>query len=227
MVKGKKSKGKGKARSSAGGFISDATAVARAVSRLAPYALAAFKAGTLLVNAEVKHADASGSSTVSTTPTLVFLSGIAQGDSNITRDGNSVKCEGLWGDITYIMSASATVTRIRTLIFADTRNAGAAPTAADVFDTGDISGLPNVDSEPNRFAILLDRVECMTLASESRCRHFRFNLGEVAKSHLVFSGTTNGIASAKGLVYYLLMMSSEATNTPTYSVNSRLMFIDN
>lgn len=223
----KRNKGKGKASSSRG-FVSDATALVRAVQRVAPYALTAFKGAVSLVNAEVKHVDVSASTTVSTTPVLSFLSGIAQGDTNTSRDGNSVKCVGCHGDMTLIMNASATVTRVRTLIFVDTRSQGVVPTATDVVDTNGLSGLVNIDTEPNRFVILLDRFDCLTLASESRLVHWRFDLSDALRNmHLTFSGSGATIASAKGPVLYMLQFSSEATNTPTYALDSRLFFLDN
>lgn len=219
---------KGKAPARKGGFVSDATALVRAVQRVAPYALVAYKGAVSLVNAEVKHADVTGTSTVSTTPVLTFLSGIAQGDTNTSRDGNSVKCVGLSGDVTLIMNASATVTRVRTLIFVDTRSQGVVPTATDVVDTGAMTGLINIDTEPNRFVILMDRLDRMVLAAESRLLHFRYDLNNAMRNvHLTFSGSGATIASAKGPVVYILQYSSEATNTPTYAVDSRLFFLDN
>lgn len=213
-----------------GGFISDATAAVRAVQRLQPYALMAFKGAASLVNAEFKHADVSTSSTVSTTPVLSFLTGIAQGDSNITRDGNSVKIMGLWGDVRISMNASATQTSTRTLIVCDTRNQGATPTASDIFDTSNTSGqgLVNIDTEPNRFVILFDRYDTQVLASETRLIHFRFDVTDAVRNmHLLWSGTGATVTSAKGPVIYLVQMSSEATNTPTYHLDTRLLFVDN
>jgi hypothetical protein len=198
------------------------------VKRVAPYALVAFKGAASLVNAEVKHVDVSSSSTVSTTPVLTFLSGIAQGDTNTSRDGNSVKCVGLHGDVTLIQNASATTSRVRTLIFVDTRSQGVVPTASDVLDTNAMSGLANIDTEPNRFIILLDRFDSMVLASESRVVHWRYDLtSDVKNMHFLFSGSGATIASAKGPVVYMLQYSSEATNTPTYAIDSRCFFLDN
>jgi hypothetical protein len=219
---------RGKRPARGGGFISDAQALVRAVQRVQPYALAAFKGAVSLVNAEVKHADTTGTATVSTTPVITFLSGIAQGDTNTSRDGNSVKCVGLSGDVTLIQNASATVTRVRTIIFVDTRNQGATPTATDVVDTGAMSGLVNIDTEPNRFVILYDRFDCMTLASETRVLHWRYDLNEDMRNmHLVYSGSGATVASIKGPSVFMLQYSSEATNTPTYAVDSRLFFLDN
>lgn len=219
---------KGKRPARGGGFISDATALVHAVQRVAPYALAVYKGAASLVNAEVKHADVTASSTVSTTPVLTFLSGIAQGDTNQTRDGNSCKCVGLTGDVTLIQSASATATRVRTLIIVDTRNQGATPTATDVVDTGAMTGLINLDTEPNRFIILYDRLDCMVLASETRMVHWRYDLNDAMRNvHLLFSGSGATSASCKGPSVFMLMYSSEATNTPTYAIDNRIFFLDN
>jgi hypothetical protein len=181
------------------------------------------------MNPEFKHSDSSANSSISSTAGLVLMSGIAQGDSNVTRDGNSVKITGFYGDLTAAMNASATTTRLRTVIFVDMRNQGVAPTASDVIDTAStVQGLPNVDAQPGRFAILFDQVNTMVLASDSRTIHFRFDLTkELRNLHLTYSGTGATVASISGPAIYMLLLSTESTNTPSVVMDARLTFLDN
>jgi len=221
-------RGKGKRGKSEGGFFSDAQAAVHAVSRLAPYALRAFKGAASLVNAEFKHADYQTTTALSTTSQVNLISGIAQGDSNLTRDGNSVKVMGLYGDLALVMSASATVNRFRLLIFADTSSQGAAPVAADVIDTSSPEGLINIDTFPNRYLILHDSMHTQVLASETRTLCIRWSLSrDVMNTHLSFSGTAATVGSTSKLTYWLLLLGTEATNTTNTVVNTRLLFVDN
>lgn len=228
MPSSKRSKGKGKNKGKTSGFFTDAQAAVHAVSRLAPYALRAFKGAASLVNAEFKHADFQTTTALSSTSQVNLISGIAQGDTNITRDGNSVKVMGLYGDIACVMNASASVNRFRLLIFADTSSAGVAPVAADVLDTSSPEGLVNVDTFPNRYLILHDSMHTQVLASDTRTITIRWNLSrDVMNTHLSFAGTAATVASTSKLTYWLLMLGTEATNTTNTVVNSRLLYVDN
>jgi hypothetical protein len=229
MPKGKtKSKGKGKASSSSA--MTDVAAVYAASKRLAPVMLSAFKGAVSFFNPEVKHADVIVNNAVSTTTLVSFLSGISQGDSNTTRDGNSVKITGFYGDIIYVINASATSSRVRTLIVVDTQMNGATVTAADVFDTSGSAmlGLINVDSFPGRFIVLYDEVDLLAISTEKRLIHRRISLPSLVNMHLKFNtGTGNGTTAAVGPHIFMLQLSTEATNTVSQESVFRLSFLDN
>lgn len=197
------------------------------LGRLAPpMALAAYRGASSLVNVEVKHADVSFTSAVSSTPAVSYLSGIAQGDSNLTRDGNSVKLLG--GRFTQVLTIdpSASTSYIRTMIVADTRGAGAAPSAADIFDSATVVGLPNLDTAPNRFMILYDTFDTLSINGSRSVVH-DFDLAKVANLHLMFNGTAATVGSSSGLTLWLISMSNEATNTVGRRSECRLFFVDN
>lgn len=227
MPKGKKSS-KGKAPARRGGRVRQPT-VWQSVSRLAPYALAAYKGAASLLNAEFKHTDVTFSQTISTTATVDILTAVAQGDGNTTRDGNSIKVKGFWGDMAISAHSSSTLTRVRLVFFVDTRNAGAAPTAGGVVDTAvSCTGLPNVDSEPNRFAILYDAIHTLVYAGDSRIKHVRVDLtSQMMDMHLLYTGTTAVVGSVRGPHLFMLALCSEATNTASMVADFRLIYVDN
>jgi len=185
-----------------------------------------FKGAASLLNAEVKHVDTAHSVAITTTPSLQLVSGIAQGDTALTRDGMSCKLKGGLFDIVVNMHASATSTRIRHLVVVDTRNNGSAPAAADIYDTGDTNGLMNIDSYPNRFVVLHDEYIRLDTASN---RNFRVKvaLPALMDMHLTFNGTGATIASVAGPAIYSILHSTEATNTPSSACTFRLYFVDN
>jgi hypothetical protein len=221
-------KGKGPAQRTRSSRVRQPS-VWQSVSRLAPYALAAFKGAASLLNAEFKHTDVTFSQAVSTTATVDILTATAQGDGNTTRDGNSIKAKGLWGDVCISAHSSSTLTRVRLVFFVDTRNAGSSPTAGGVIDvSASCTGLPNVDSEPNRYAILSDQIHTLVYAGDSRIKHIRIDLTpQMMDMHLLYSGTTAVVGSVRGPHLFMLALSSEATNTASIVADFRLIYVDN
>lgn len=198
----------------------------RATGRTASRALSIFKGAASLLNAEVKHVDTEQSASISTTANLTFLTGISQGDGVTSRDGNSVKLKGGYFDSVWVMHASATATRIRHIVFVDTRNNGTVPSASDIYNTGDSNGLINIDAYPNRFVILHDEYVRLDSAS-NRVFRSKVQLPAVMDMHLTYSGTGATIASNAGPAIYSLMVSTEATNTPSSAAWFRFYFVDN
>jgi hypothetical protein len=196
--------------------------------RLASRALAVFKgAGSLLLNAEFKHIDTTVASAVSTTPVITVLSALAQGDTNITRDGNSIKCTGFDFRYLYSVNASATASLARVVVFLDTRNIGAAPTVTDVFASSTIA-LPNVDAQPNRFVLLYDRTHSLVLAGDSRQEVTHpITLGALKGVHFTYNGNAGTVADLRGAALFVYVLSNEATNTPSLDFQCRLWFVDN
>jgi hypothetical protein len=199
-----------------------------AAGRLANRALSVFKgASSLLLNAEFKHVEGAVAAAVSTTPSITALSILVQGDTNLTRDGNSIKCVGFDFRYFWSINASATSSLARIIIFMDTRCVGAAPTATDVVASSTIA-LPNVDSQPNRFVVLYDATHSLVLAAESR-QHVSsaMTLAAVKGVHFTFAGNAGTVADLRGACLFVYVLSNEATNTPSVDFQSRLWFVDN
>jgi len=197
----------------------------RATGRTASRALTIFKGAASLLNAEVKHVDQTANLTPDTSGTVTLLSGIAQGDGNTTRDGTSVKLKG--GDLRFRAAShtSAAATWLRLLLVVDTRNDGVNPTLSDII-SATITGQPNLDSSPNRFVILHDEVLSLVTAA-NRIAHRNIPLYALLDMHLMFNGTGATVASCSGPALFAVLLSSEATNTPSVTFDSRLLFLDN
>lgn len=199
----------------------------KATYRTASRALSYVKGAASLINAEIKHVDISVAGSSSTTPGLTYISGIAQGDTNLSRDGNSVKLKGGLVKVTLVRHASATFSRVRSLIICDTRNQGVIPSAADVYDSSTTNGLINLDTDPNRYVIISDTMICLD-DGHGLTQTREFDITPAIKDmHLVFSGTSALVASAKGPVLYYIQQSNEATNVAFLLIDARLLFVDN
>lgn len=168
------------------------------------------------------------------TPVVFDLNGVilpmtyvSQGTDYTNRIGDSIKLQKIEFKAALVKSNSSITTTCRCIIFRDLDNYGTAPTISDVLDAGAAGG--NVLAQYNwlnreRFSILYD--EMFTLDQVA-------NPGEMIgwkaahEGHVKYVGTAAAAASnGKGSIY-ILMVSDEATNTPTYRHSTRLTFTDN
>ncbi len=181
-----------------------------------------------LVNVEVKNFDVQQTAvSISTTPVIVQLSNIPQGDTTITRDGAQCKILSIDFNMHVVRNASAAVTIVRLILVCDKQTNQAIYTSGDLLE--DITSNDNIESPLNldnkfRFTVLWDR---------------RFNLsapysgvGMVRKrvsmnKILRFDGSTPSIADLTSNSLSLLQVSNESTNTPNITMFSRLRFVDN
>jgi len=104
-----------------------------------------------------RHVAATGSFAVGVNGTVMRFTGIAQGDSESLRDGNTIFLKAL--NVRFIMNnaTAATHTTVRFIIFADRNTDGASPGVQDVLETDTIIGLKNWANR-SRFVVLHDRV---------------------------------------------------------------------
>ena len=109
-----------------------------------------------LVNSELKTFDTAINFAQSNTQTLTHLTGVAQGDDYTNRSGRKIRAKSLQIKGSLTMSAAATNTHFRMILFKDLQNQGTVPSAANI--------LPDIDdlrpSDPiflKRFRIMWDR----------------------------------------------------------------------
>lgn len=183
-----------------------------------------------LLNVETKNHDVQQSLvTVTTTPVIVQLTNIAQGDTTNTRDGAQCKVTQLEFRMQVLLnSTTATRSAFRCLIICDRQTNQAIYTAADVLE--DVSATDMVFSPINldnkrRFQILADFVTFVSIASSTIIRQYKryIKLNKLIR----FDGSTPDITDLTQNSLSLLMVSSEATNGPQITTFSRIRFIDN
>jgi len=191
------------------------------VSQAAHLALRGVKFIKGIVNAEKKKFTQSISQTPNNTGTVVNLCNIAAGDDASQRDGNSILLKYIDYKLTATINASATSTTIRQLIFIDKSNQNSNPSVTDVLENASQVGQLNVDNVA-RFWILSDKMYTVTITGDQSCND---HIYIPCDFHVKYNGTASGNTLTNTV--YLLLISNEATNTPTITGYTRLAWYDN
>lgn len=180
-----------------------------------------------LLNTEFKSKDVYDSGTsISSTASFSLLNGMAKGDTISTRTARSILCKSLELNLTFIQHASATETLIRAIVFIDKSPEGTAPTVAQLLDA---SGYTHVAQRNlnyrKEFVILKDfRFHLSSNNQEVVTKQFYKKLN----MHTIFDDSDAGtIADIMNNALYIMWWSNEATNTPTFYMQSRVRFLDN
>lgn len=190
---------------------------------MARTALSTAKWVASMINVEFKHHDV-----VVTTPPPVnavanLLTGIGQGDTTVSRDGNSVKLQDI--DLTFQLihnSAATGPTYVRLVVFMDKQTAQVTPDNADLFDGTTTSAHRNIDNT-KRFYVYYDRT--VTLNDQRPSLTFKKHIS--TKAHVRFNGPGSSITDIASNPIFCLAYSNQATNSPNYRMESRVRYVDN
>lgn len=178
-----------------------------------------------LVNVEGHKHDTNLSASVSSSGTVQCLTTIAQGDTYQTRTGNSILLSSLLHRCNYLVHGTATNTLVREIVFMDLQQvADTNVTVADVLETVDVLSALNGNTA-GRFKVLGDTTIKLNQKSETNFIKQRFWNFHGQNYHCRYNGTASSDIQ-KGHIYVLLL-SNEATNTPTCQVYNRISFYDN
>lgn len=187
--------------------------------------LAIAKYVKLFINVEYKHLDSSSAAFVSSTPSVFCLTGMAQGDTSITRNGDSVKAKSLWANWTLQGDTAAESSFVRVLFVLDTLNSG-TPTLDGGTDNSvmESSGIVVMRDLHNtsRFKVLFDKTYS-----------FSNNSNEVKRGQffckLNYDFTFDGTIFIDLCVNHIwrIIYSDQAINTPILIVKFRYRYIDN
>ena len=110
-----------------------------------------------IINSELHYLDTTAAPSVSSSGTISLLTGVAIGDTDITREGNKVMSHDLNVRFHCYLHASATVSQIRLMIVCDKECDGAVFTVANLLQVvGPLSPLNQDYSK--RFVILYDKM---------------------------------------------------------------------
>ncbi len=181
-----------------------------------------------IVNVEFKNHDSTGTAVArSATPAIINLTSIAQGDTNLTRDGSNCKLVSLQFKYFIEQHASAVNTQIRVMIVLDKQTNQALYTAGDLLEdiTVDdiIVSMPNIDNAA-RFNIMYDRVHTYSDSGRTNSYHKMYKKVQIK---LRFDAPEAAIAAMVVNSVSLFIVSNEATNTPTMTHHLRWRFVDN
>jgi len=178
-----------------------------------------------LVNVEKHALYTNGNNAVdNTTGVLNCLNLIAQGDLEANRTGDSVMMKMLHLNYKVQINASASHTAFRMILFLYKQPQGATPTIQFPLEAASHVSCYNNDNT-GLYTILYDKTINLSIAgvqekSLSVTRKFY-------QLHETFDGTTAAVGDIQTNALWMLMVSDEATNTPTCLWRSELLFIDN
>ena len=118
------------------------------------------------------------------------------------------------------LNGSATTTRIRCMLVRDTRPNNSLPAVSDVLSSINVNAFMNIDDQIKRFRVLHDKV--IVLDSNNH-REYVVKVYKKLNHHLKLNDTQTPVLND----IFWLMVSDEATNTPSVSIQSRIRYYDN
>lgn len=178
------------------------------------------------MNVEEKINQGAVSGGVTSTGTVNSLTSLAQGTNYTDRIGNSIKLQRIEVRMKVIMNSSSTGTLLRVILFRDLYQSGTAPGVTDVLNQ---NGSSNAPLQPynwllrDRIAIIYDEIVALSGTGDNTAA---LNIDVPHSGHVKYVGTTSGAASNGPGSVYLLLVSDEATNTPTVTYAYRVTFTD-
>lgn len=186
-----------------------------------------------LINPEFKIIDTS--SLALTIPdgvgTIVQLTNLSQGNTNITRVGNGIKIASIYAKAIFCINASATVTQIRYMLVQDKQVNGAIFATADliesVTDVRSVISPRNIDNT-KRFRILHDKLIILNpniSAVVSTCRYIK--IYKKLDMHVRYDGNAGDITDLTQSGLFMVFIGNQPTNAPTVNLDVRVRFLDN
>lgn len=184
---------------------------------------AASKLVKYYLNPEYKFLDDTSTTTVSSAGSIdATICTLAQGDTVNNRNGNSIKVTSHLLRYTITRNSLADTTSIRLVLFTDVSSAGVGPSVTDVLQNASVlSPLNQVNG--SRFKILMDRHYSLSSDRPIITSQYFKKMNHHIK---YLDATANSSSLGQGPIY-MLMISNQATNTPTLAFQSRMRFLDN
>lgn len=180
-----------------------------------------------LVNSEKFVKDTTIDSSSTSTGVLTHLSGVAQGDAEGNRTGQSIYARSL-SLRGQIISTSTTPVQVRLLLIRDTQQIGdSSPSAANVLEVPDQLDSFLTASTRGRFSVLWDKTFLVSGNDTDRAKVW-INVTIPMRSHIRYNGSATSDIQKNGL--YLLNMSDStdgAGTKPTLNLTARLYYHDN
>lgn len=175
-----------------------------------------------MVNAEEKFHETTQNAAVDYNGSLVTLNNMAQGDTDGTRDGDSIKCTHL-SVKGYIDAAAVNNTVARLIIFEDKQNQVAAVTDF-LTATGAVTAPLGFKVYDKRFRtkVLFDKTWHMC---DTGANNVSFECELPLGHHTQFDSGTTTINT--GAYKYIVISNRSSVDDPTFVIQTRLTYIDN
>lgn len=179
----------------------------------------------LELDEEVKVNDLILNGAVDTTGSFNLMNGIAQGNTQSTRVGNTITITGFYAR--YLWNIGDSVNYCRLILVLDKQPNGATPIISDLINTSlGVSWLAPINwNNRQRFKFLKDEV--MSLSIDSGQMNSTFFLKFKKPIRTIYSGTGSTITSiSSNAIYAFLVTDSGAPPSPTHQAFYRLRYTD-
>lgn len=175
-----------------------------------------------LVNSEMFYNTISNTDNPTPLGTIVPLTNIAIGDSNVTRTGNSLFVRSIVMNMNCSQNASALDnTFIRMILFIDTQQVSdTSPVSGDIFATTGPNALVNLDSA-GRYKFLKTWEFALSTQNPAKVIKYYKNI----RHHVRYNGSAATDVQKGGI--YLALVSSQSTNVPALNYHVRVGYHDN
>lgn len=172
---------------------------------------------------EVKNNDISSNFLQGTTPTVTILTAVPAGTGSTQRVGNKISLSGLSFRFYAYRHPSSVLNNFRIVIVQDTQTIsdGSSVTWGSVFSQTNVVSLRNVDTQKNRFKILMDKTYQFS-ASENG--HNTSQHWIPVKASVLFNGTASTDIQKNAI--YVLTYGDDNTNQTAVYYYSRLYYTD-
>lgn len=178
------------------------------------------------INTEIKKHDIQYSVAPSaTTGSICLLNGISQGDLDSNRNGNSIKSQYLNIKGKINLNASAANTAVRIMLVLDKNPRMVSMSTAELLTPTTNLGFRKIDNL-RRFVVLKDFQ--MTLSNlELKEKYFEFYTKLKFRTIYELGDTAGTIVAIRNNAIYIVLISDEASLTPTVAFSSRYGYVDN
>lgn len=196
------------------------------VSQIARKAWGTAKYLKRVLNVEKKKHDVNLALT--TNNSVVALNHIPQGDTDQTRDGNSLKQQSL--SIKGYIQGSSTLDSLhaRVIVFFDKQQVpDANPTITDLLDPSSSNAVfaPLNNETVGRYKILSDKRYSLNNAISGNAVTHNYSFSTALKSHARFNGPASSDIQKNGL--YIGIVHDGGITPPTLAATSRVTYTDN
>lgn len=175
-----------------------------------------------LINVETKNYDSSFNSTISSSGTGQSFVDIGQGNADNQRNGEKVVSKDLNINYDLTCNSSATNTTVGLAIVMDKKPEVGASNWATVFSANDPNAMLNKDNTDRYIILKRLTIPLSSITNSHASGKIYLNLKRI---HIEWNSSTSTDFEKNNI--FMLMISNEATNTPTLKYYARYNFYDN
>lgn len=177
-----------------------------------------------LVNVEKHALFLNASTTPDTNGTVICLNTLSQGDGEANRTGDSILSKMIHVNMKISINAAASNSTVRVILFWYRQPAGATATVTLPLQAASNQSCYNHDTA-KLYSVIYDKQYNLSISGQQE-RSLMITR-KFYQVHTTYNGNAGTSADIETNALWMLLISDEATDTPTCLWRSEFMFIDN